>query len=279
MKVFNRTQWLCGLVGLALILSACGGGAAPAGDNQATVSQSFAVDEDVTVTVSTYNGAIEIRTGSSDQVLVEVTKRGGGKTDAEAKRDLDNIQLALNQAAGSVKLVATHRGQAPADSAASFVVTVPAGAAVVASLTNGTIAVNGVKRDVTVTANNGDLTVRGVEEGAITARTTNGNVTLEGREVASLVASSSNGSVSFQGSVAESNAANRIDVGNGSISVTLPGDAQWGVDALTSNGVLTSDFTFQGNTTPTSVKGTVGASPTFGIVIRIKNGNITIKKQ
>lgn len=279
MKVFNRTQWLCGLVGLALILSACGGGAAPAGDNQATVSQSFAVDEDVTVTVSTYNGAIEIRTGSSDQVLVEVTKRGGGKTDAEAKRDLDNIQLALNQAAGSVKLVATHRGQAPADSAASFVVTVPAGAAVVASLTNGTIAVNGVKRDVTVTANNGDLTVRGVQEGTITARTTNGSVTLEGREVASLVASSSNGSVSFQGSVAESNAANRIDVGNGSVSVTLPGDAQWGVDALTSNGVLTTDFTFQGNTTPTSVKGTVGASPTFGIVIRIKNGNITIKKQ
>lgn len=279
MKVFNRTQWLCGLVGLALILSACGGGAAPAGDNQATVSQSFAVDEDVTVTVSTYNGAIEIRTGSSDQVLVEVTKRGGGKTDAEAKRDLDNIQLALNQAAGSVKLVATHRGQAPADSAASFVVTVPAGAAVVASLTNGTIAVNGVKRDVTVTANNGDLTVRGVQEGTITARTTNGSVTLEGREVASLVASSSNGSVSFQGSVAESNAGNRIDVGNGSVSVTLPGDAQWGVDALTSNGVLTTDFTFQGNTTPTSVKGTVGASPTFGIVIRIKNGNITIKKQ
>lgn len=279
MKVFNRTQWLCGLVGLALILSACGGGAAPAGDNQATVSQSFAVDEDVTVTVSTYNGAIEIRAGSSDQVLVEVTKRGGGKTDAEAKRDLDNIQLALNQAAGSVKLVATHRGQAPADSAASFVVTVPAGAAVVASLTNGTIAVNGVKRDVTVTASNGDLTVRGVEEGAITARTTNGNVTLEGREVASLVASSSNGSVSFQGSVAESNAANRIDVGNGSVSITLPGDAQWGVDALTSNGALTSGFAFQGNTTPTSVKGTTGASPTFGIVIRIKNGNITIKKQ
>lgn len=278
MKTFNRTPILCGLIGLALILSACSGGG-PVGKNLAKVSQSFAVDGDVTVTVATYNGMIEVQPGSSDQVRVEVTKSGGGDTDAQAKADLDNIQLALTQAAGDVKLVATHKGSIPASSAVSFSVVVPAEATLVMSLDNGTVTVNGVKGSVAVTASNGEITIRGVEEGAITAKTTNGNVTLEGREVASLVAASTNGSVSFQGSLAESNAANRIDVGNGSVSLALPGDTQWGIDALTSNGALTSDFAFQGDTTSKSVRGTIGAAPTFGVVIRVKNGDISIKRQ
>ena len=53
---------------------------------------------------------------------------------------------------------------------------------------------------------------------------------------------------------------------------------QFGIDALTVNGALTSDFVFQGDTSPKSAKGTIGASPTFGIVIRVKNGDIAIKK-
>ena len=276
MNVLNRKSALGSLIALALLLSACGGGGGAT--NEAKVSQSFSVDPDVQVTVTTYNGVIEIRTGGDDQVQVDVTKRGGGDTDAQAKNDLDNIQLSLSQAGGVVKLIATHRGQIPSNSAASFRVTVPAGAKLTLSLDNGTVNVGGVKGGATITASNGDITVRGVEEGLISAKTTNGNVTLEGREVSSLVASSSNGSVSFEGSLAESNAANRIDVGNGGATLKLPSDAQFGIDALTSNGALTSDFTFQGDATPKSVKGTIGASPAFGIVIRVKNGDISIKK-
>ncbi len=267
------------LIGLALVVSACdstGGQAAVA--SEAKVSQSFSVDPDVKVTITTYNGAIEIRAGGEDQVKVDVTRRGGGKTDAEAKADLDNIQLSLTQAGGAVKLIASHKGQVPNDSAASFVVSVPSGAALNVTLDNGTVVVDGVKGAVTATAGNGDVTIRGVEKAVLAARTTNGNVTLAGREIASLTASSSNGDVSFDGSLAESKAANRIDVGNGSATLKLPGDAQFSIDALTANGSLTSDFEFQGNTSPKSIKGTIGTSPAFAIVIRVKNGSIAIKK-
>jgi len=278
MNALGRTRVLGGIIGLALILSACGGGG-PIAANETRESQSFSVSGEVTVTVSTYNGTIDVRAGGDDQVRVEVTKRGGGDTDAEAKADLNNIQLALSQSAGSVKLVATHSGTAPENSAVSFVVTVPPASTLEASVDNGSIKVDGVKGDVTLTAGNGDLTVRGVDEGVISAKTTNGNVTLEGREVASVTATSSNGSVSFAGSLAESDAANRLDAGNGSASLTLPADAQFAIDATTANGALTSGFDFQGDLRPRSVEGTIGASPAFSVVIRVQNGNITISKQ
>ena len=135
MRALNRNIVLGSLIGLALIVSACSsGGGASAGTNEAQVSQSFSVDADVKVTVTTYNGTIEVRAGTDDKVQVEVTKRGGGDTDAEAKADLDNIQLSLAQAGGAVKLVATHKGRIPSNSAASFVVTVPSKATLSVSL-------------------------------------------------------------------------------------------------------------------------------------------------
>jgi DUF4097 and DUF4098 domain-containing protein YvlB len=166
----------------------------------------------------------------------------------------------------------------PTNSTASFIVTMPAGSALVASVDNGTVTVDGVNGDVTTTVGNGDITITNAGKGDMSAKTTNGNLTLGGSNVASVKASTSNGDASFAGSIAESKAANRIDAGNGSVSVTLPGNAQFGFDALTSNGKVTSDFTFQGDTTPTSIKGTLGASPTFSLVVRVKNGEITLKK-
>ncbi len=282
MKALRRSIGWIGLMSLSLFLSACSGnastGAGPGSVNEAKVTQAFTVNGDVTVTIDTYNGAINVKAGSNDQVQVEVTKRGGGTTDAQAKADLDAIQLSLTQAAGNVKLIATHKGAAPVNSAASFIVSMPPGSTVVASVDNGTITVDGLGADVTATTGNGDVTITNMNKGDLSAKTTNGMVTLSGRDLASLKASSANGDVSFSGSLAASKAANRIDVGNGSVGLALPGDAQFGVDALTSNGKLTSDFAFQGDTTPTSIKGTLGASPVFGIVLRVKNGAITIKK-
>jgi DUF4097 and DUF4098 domain-containing protein YvlB len=278
MNAINRTRALGVFVGLALIVSACGGGGATVA-NEEKSSQSFTVGSDVTVTVTTYNGAIEVRAGSDGRVEVEVIKRGGGATDAEAKADLENIELAMEQSAGQVKLAATHLGSIPSDSGVSFKVTVPAEITLVASLENGPISVEGVKGDITATANNGDLTVRGAGDGVLTLKTTNGNLTVEGASIAGLTASSTNGAATFQGSLAESDEANTIDVGNGSATLTLPGDAQFGIDAQTSNGQLASDFDVQGDQTSTSIKGTVGSSPVFGLVVRVKNGPITIKRQ
>ncbi len=279
-------KWVAGLIGIGLILSACSGNA-PAGagtpggtlgTSEARVTQSFTVNGSVAVTIDSYNGDIKVKAGGSDQVQVEVIKHGGGTTDAQAKADLDNIQLSLTQAAGSVKLIATHKGAVLTNSTASFIVTMPAGSTLVASVDNGTVTVDGINGDVTATVGNGDITITNAGKGDLSAKTTNGSLTLSGSNVASITASTSNGNTSFVGSIAASKAANRIDAGNGSVNVTLPGDAQFGFDALTSNGNVTSDFTFQGDTTPASIKGTLGASPTFSLVVRVKNGGIALKK-
>jgi DUF4097 and DUF4098 domain-containing protein YvlB len=282
MKVSAWKSTVTGLIGFALVLSACGGATGSTNSNdvsqEAKVNQAFTVTGDVTVTISTYNGDIKVTTGSVDQVQVEVVKHGGGTTDAEAKADLDNIQLSLSQTSGNVKLVATHAGRVPTNSKASFVVVMPPDSKVVATLDNGSITVDGVKGGVYATSTNGELNITGAGKADLTAKTVNGNVTLTGQEVTKLTASSSNGNVSFIGSLAESKAANRIDVGNGNATFGAPGDTQFGIDALTSNGALTSDFVFQGDSTKSSVKGTIGSSPTFSVVVRVKNGSITLRK-
>src|SRR3989304_4942396 len=148
------------LIGLALTLSGCSGSGAPVssgagGLNEAQDSQSFSVIGDVTVTISTYSGDINVKAGSSDKVQVDVVRHGGGTTDAEAKADLGNIQTSLNQTAGNVKLIATHKGAAPTGSTASFVVTMPAGSILIASVDNGSMTIDGVIGSVTATGSHG----------------------------------------------------------------------------------------------------------------------------
>jgi DUF4097 and DUF4098 domain-containing protein YvlB len=281
MKTATRKLSVIGWVMLALVIAACGGGTpGPSGSNVPDVnaSQSFAVSGDVTVSITTYAGDIKVTAGAAGQVQVQVIKHGGGATDAAAKTDLENIQLSLNQTSGKITLLATHRGAVPNNSSASFVVVVPAGSTIVATNDDGKVSIDGVTGGVTASTTSGDIAITNSDKNDLVAKTTNGNVTLSGKLVTSVRASTSNGNVSFSGSFDKNTAANRLDVGNGNASLTLPGDAQFGIDASTANGTLASDFTFQGTNAPDSVKGTLGSTPTFGIVIRVKNGTVTIKK-
>jgi len=282
MSALSRKSIVSGLIGIALFLSACnasGSGSVSGGAVvEAKSTQSFAVGEEVEVTVSTYNGAIEVRGGTGNQVQVEVTKRGGGDTEAASKADLDSIELSLTQAGAQVKLIATHKGPIPPNSSASFVVTVPAGSTLSATLDNGAITVNGVKGAVTATATNGDITVQGVEKNAISVKTTNGSLTLGGTGVTGVTGTTSNGNVSFQGSLAESSTDSRLEADNGNITLTLSADAQINIDASTANGTLKSDFTIEGEVAPKSAKGAIGATPVSRVVMRTQNGDVVIKK-
>jgi DUF4097 and DUF4098 domain-containing protein YvlB len=282
MKALARKSW-AGVVALALILSACsntnqvGTPGGPSNAAEAKVTQSCTVNGPAVVTIETYNGDISVKASSGDQVLVEVTKHGGGTTEAEAKTDLDNIQLSFTQAAGTVKLAATHKGRVPANSAASFIVSIPPSSTLVATIDNGVVSVDGVMGDVTATSNNGDVTITNAGPSDVSAKSTNGSVRVSGKEVASVKASTANGNVAFSGSIAGSKAANRLDVGNGNVEVTLPKEVQFNLDAATSNGKVVSDFVFEGNASPTAVKGALGTAPAFGLTIRVKNGSIALK--
>ncbi|HZY43606.1 MAG TPA: hypothetical protein VFF70_02560 [Anaerolineae bacterium] len=130
----------------------------------------------------------------------------------------------------------------------------------------------------TARTTSGDIAVTNADKNERVVGTVNSNTTSSGKRLINLREPSANGNVSFSESLVKNSAANRVAVDNGNASLTLPGDAQFGIDALTSNGTLASDFTFQGDTSPTSVKGTLGASPLLGNTIRVKNGTITVKK-
>src|SRR5512143_1071757 len=160
MKVPTAKFTVSGLLVLACVLAACGGAAAPAGTTaDANVTQSFAVNGDVTVTITTYAGEVKVNAGGAGQVQVQVMKHGGGATDAGSKGDLDNMQLSLNQSSGKINLTATHRGTVPVGSLVSFIVRMEAGSGCVALGDSGKVTIDGVQGGVTARTTSGDIIV------------------------------------------------------------------------------------------------------------------------
>jgi DUF4097 and DUF4098 domain-containing protein YvlB len=65
----------------------------------------------------------------------------------------------------------------------------------------------------------------------------------------------------------------------GSLSVTLLANAQFAVDAVTSNGNITSDFAVSGGSrSDTQLRGTVGSDPGTTLGLRTSNGPIEIRQ-
>src|SRR5512147_360676 len=95
------------LVIATLILSACG---ANININLFTaeevVSKSFSTDGTPRVIVETFNGGIDVITGSNPSVNVKVTKRGGGNSQSEADADLKNVEVTMTQDGGTLRIAA-----------------------------------------------------------------------------------------------------------------------------------------------------------------------------
>jgi DUF4097 and DUF4098 domain-containing protein YvlB len=296
MSAARRLLSLAVVLVAALPLTGCGGFRFQPFTAEEVVAESFRTTAPPRVVVEVFNGGIEVVTGAADTVLAEVTKRGSGGSEEEAEDDLENIEVTMTQTGDEVRITARRTdARVTGNSGASAEVKVPPGSVLDLRTTNGGLTVSGATGAVTGKTSNGKVRVTG-SEGRLDLTSSNGGITVQGgagelklhtsngpiqvqTDGARVTAQTSNGKVSFTGTLADGESS--LHSSNGSISVTLPANARFRVDASTSNGSIASDFAVKlsGGTSRTHLQGTVGEHPAVSLSLKTSNGGIELRQK
>jgi hypothetical protein len=271
----------------------------------AYASEQFTAEELVTQTfpanakqviVEMFNGNIQVVVSSSKSIKADVTKRGSGLSLQEAKEDLKNIEVKMVLEKDTLRI--TGRRLVERDNAfnsgTSAKLNVPAGMVlelrssngnitangsvgkVVANTTNGAIEIESAQGPLNCTTSNGAITVK-AGKGQIAAETSNGGIDIAA-ENAEVSAHTTNGQVTFSGNLKPGKQIFYTE--NGNITLNLPGKSSFQLDAETSNGSVTTDFTVAATESgDTMLRGSVGTKPQALLNLRTCNANIDIKKK
>ena len=299
MTSFMNAFWRLAPVGLVFVVG-CGpfklSNRFPAVE---TVLKSYKVDGKQQIVAETFNGAVDVLTGASDKVEIKVTKRTGGPSEADAEEDLDNIEVRFEQSGNQIAIHVHSINPKPfVNRGAAIEIQVPEGSTLDLRTTNGKIGAVGLVGDTVAHTSNGAIQVQG-SRGSLDLETSNGTITTEGG-VGKISAKSSNGAIDIGSSngVVDAHTSNGrinyrgklvagdhvLSTSNGNVSVSLPADAAFKLQARTSSGRIISDFTSDGE--PPSKKkkpnksqlsGTFGGRQTsVSLDIHTSNGNIEI---
>ena len=294
--MFRKSALLTLVLATALLPSACG---ANISLNLFTadevVSQTFTTSAAPHIVVETFNGGIDVITGTDNTVRADVTKRGGGNSQDEAQQDLKNVAVTMTQDGDTIHITAQrtdHRVDI-GNSGASASLKVPNGATLDLRTSNGGITSAGPVGDVTADTSNGKIDIRGsagsldlsTSNGGITvnggagtlqAETSNGGIDLTSDHVV-VTARTSNGNIQFTSSLAGDS---EFRTSNSGMTITLPASASFTLNADTSNGKINSDspVTTSGNLSDTELRGTVGSNPAFTLGLHTSNGTINLRQ-
>ncbi len=260
-----------------------------------TVSKSFTVKGPPRLVVETFNGAVDVTTLPENEVHARVTKRAGGSSAEEARENLKTIDVALSQEGDTIHVSARVADtQLFSNRGAEVELQVPAGATLEVQTTNGRVAGTGPTGPVTAHSSNGGIQVKG-SKGRLRLETSNGAITVDGAGGrAELITSNggitvtgargvvdartSNGRVHFAGRPVEGDYTLRTS--NGGILVELPADAQFRLDARTSNGSIANDFPLRETegSGREHVRGAVGDHPAASLQLHTSNAGIQIRR-
>jgi len=262
--------------------------------------KSFTVSGAARLSLTTFDGNIEVRGWDRNEVLVEVEKRGPDQA------AVDKIQVKATQDGNTITvdvpkpspLLTTGFRRTPS---ASLVVSVPAQTAVTARSGDGAVTIRRVNGNVNVDTDDGnvrveevkgDLTVRTGDgavdahqiEGATRIDTGDGNIRTEGVFKA-LYLETRDGAVDFKvrsGSVVESDWS--VTTGDGNIRLELPVGLNVDLDAQTADGRVevdkvagqASDTRDSEDHERTSFRGRIGSGGK-ALKVRSGSGSITVK--
>ncbi len=262
------------------------------------VKSSFKTTAPPQIVVDTFNGSINVVGGPAGEVACKVIKTASGPDQDAADDALEDIEVNMVQEAdNTIRVTAKLKnGVQGGNRGASVELRVPAESNLHLQTNNGGISANGPFGDISAETTNGGLNV----DGALTnvrLTTSNGSVKLKGGagriELESsnggidaktgkglLTARTSNGSVRFAGELIEGK--HSFVTSNGKVSLTLPEDARFKIDASTSMGKITTNFDVKKGKDAgrKHLRGTVGAGePGVVIEVQTSNGNVEIKKE
>jgi DUF4097 and DUF4098 domain-containing protein YvlB len=245
--------------------------------------------------LTTFDGAIEIRSGEANRIVVEIEKRGPTKEalddlKVETKQDGNRIEVEVKKPAHEVVLFGVGR-MSPT---AKLIVTMPRDGNVTAKSGDGSIRIEHVHGRLELRT--GDGSIRAIDiAGQLTLATGDGSVTLE--DVAGDVdVDTGDGSVSVAGKPsalklhtgdgsitvrALSGTTMKDDwsmtTGDGGVAVYLPSDFAAELDAHTGDGGIRNELELSngdGDKSRRSLRGKLGSG---GKLLRIRTGDGSIR--
>jgi RNA polymerase sigma factor (sigma-70 family) len=262
------------------------------------ITKSFKTGKSPTLVVEVFNGPIEVVADVEGKVDVQVTKRSGARTEEEAKVGLKNVdvQMIEDKEKGQIRVTARRidtmrRGNEGADVALH----VPVEAVLDLRTSNGEVKVTGGKGQVRIRTSNGAIHAKG-HKGEVDLNTSNGEIEVFGAtgkvelhtnngaihieaNKAVVKAHTNNGEARLRGTLADGK--HSLTTHNGPVSVTLPPDARFRIDAQTHHGSIVDEFS-SGKVKGKGVRrleNTVGDNPQVSLELRTHKGSIEIRKE
>jgi DUF4097 and DUF4098 domain-containing protein YvlB len=244
--------------------------------------------------LTTFDGSIEIRSGSNGEVVVEIEKRGPSeeevnKLEVDAKQDGNRIDVEVKRPPHQDVFGWGHMSPT-----ARLIVTMPKEGNVVARSGDGSIKIervtghlelhtgdgsiraNSVGGDVTLQTGDGSVALDGIT-GRLDLQTSDGSVTVAGSPDVATV-HTGDGSITFR---AESGATMKDDwsftTGDGSVSLYLPSDFSAELDASTGDGAVHSELPVAGNDDSKEHKSLRGQMGHGGKLLKVRTGDGSIR--
>ena len=268
-------------------------------DSQGHITQEerrFAVSGAPELRLTTFDGAIEIRSGETNAVVIKIEKRGPtkealDKLTVESKQNGNTIEVSVKRPAGEIVVLGIGR-MSPT---AKLIVTMPRDGNVYARSGDGSIRVERVRGHLELRT--GDGSIRGTDIGGkMVLVTGDGSVTIDEAE-GDLDIDTGDGSVSVAGKLdvvkvhtgdgsitfrAEPGTSMKDDwsmtTGDGGVSVYLPSDFAAELDAHTGDGAIRNELDIKrpggDERARRTLKGRLGSG---GRTLRIRTGDGSVR--
>ena len=272
--------------------------------------ESVAINGPFSLDVDTGSGAIKVRSGSGDEVIVtgkiQVNRRFFGVKRGDADEIIQAIKdnPPIDVSDGQLRVGRISDRSVRKKVSISYDIVVPAGTEVVAETGSGSVTVTDISAQIAVHTGSGNVTLENIA-GSVKARTGSGSITAEGIGGAfngstgsggifleqtapgDVVVSTGSGSSELKGVVGSVKASAgsgritvdgrqegdwRVNTGSGGVRINLPDDAAFELDAESSSGGIDIDhpLTVQGRISKKHIKGQVRGG---GPLLQIDTGS------
>jgi hypothetical protein len=213
------------------------------------------------LTINDPAGQVQIVTGTSQQIVVQATRRASDASQTRAQQALDGTAVQMTQQGNALTILGTITTAYPlASQRIDLLVTVPAQSSLAVTLAAGNLHVTGVN-------------------GLLQIRVTAGNTVLQDVTLQqSSTVMVTTGNLQYSGSLA-ANASATITVNAGNADVRLSQGTAVSVRATTDVGTITvSGWTLsvQRTLTGATAQLNVSANPTSELTVLVHTGNITL---